>query len=252
MLAHSQFENRLGTDGLPRMPLMHCFTGQEPNHGRRIRTHFQPQSSSGKLGRKPATRWFDWPFTPMPRSDNTTCTSGLRLSSTAVSHGFAVARYSSSSFGSHGGQLALRTSVNWIQARQLLHQISLPSHAMEKHAARSTIDPAWIQQTAPRRRVPRGMAARSSESRKARWNTVALQRKWSVRFNQSTFGRIGHCGNCCMPRLGRVAEATAGQGGGTAGPATSCSVPILTTMINAMSWRPLPTCATPSMLLHSV
>ena len=32
-----------------------------------------------------------------------------------------------------------------------------------------------------------------------------------------------------MPRLGRVAEAKPGQGGGTAGPATSCSVPALTT-----------------------
>ena len=45
--------------------------------------------------------------------------------------------------------------------------------------------------------------------------TSEALRKWSVRFNQATFGRIGSCGHCCMPRLGRVAEAKPGQGGGT-------------------------------------
>ncbi len=37
----------------------------------------------------------------MPRSDHTICTSGRRPTSTAVSHGFVVTRYSSPPFGSH-------------------------------------------------------------------------------------------------------------------------------------------------------
>lgn len=58
---------------------------------------------------KPATRQFDWPFTPMPHSNNSNCTSGQCPTSTAVSHSFIVTRYSSPSFGSHGRTLSLRT-----------------------------------------------------------------------------------------------------------------------------------------------
>jgi len=38
----------------------------------------------------------------MPHSGYTICTSEQRLTSTAVSHGFIIARYSSPPFGSHG------------------------------------------------------------------------------------------------------------------------------------------------------
>lgn len=51
---------------------------------------------------KPATRWFDWPFTPMPHSGYTICTSEQLLTSTTVSHGFIMEWYSSPPFGSHG------------------------------------------------------------------------------------------------------------------------------------------------------
>ena len=111
----------------------------------------------------------------MPRSDNTICTSGLRPASTAVSHGFAVARYSSPSFGSHGGHLALRTSVHWIQARQLLHQTGC--HCAPGRATRSTIGPAWTEAaprcTEPLRqghtlfRVPKGAVKRSSTAERS-------------------------------------------------------------------------------------
>jgi len=92
---------RIGRGGTPpQKPLMRCFTGHNPQSTRIKLT--RPQLSWGKLQRKPATRRFDWPFTPMPRSDYTICTSGQLPASITVSHDFAVTRYSSPPFGSHG------------------------------------------------------------------------------------------------------------------------------------------------------
>ena len=50
---------------------------------------------------KPATRWFDESFAPMPCCDERFARQQQAPASTTVSHGFAVAGYSSPPFGSN-------------------------------------------------------------------------------------------------------------------------------------------------------
>jgi len=80
-------------------PLMRCFTGRNQEHIGKGWIHHRlcverhtndliciwAQLSWGKLRREPATRWLDWPFTPMPRSGYTICTSEQR---TSLHHSF--------------------------------------------------------------------------------------------------------------------------------------------------------------------
>jgi len=101
--AHSQFENRSRSRGSPESCLS-CVALPDVTTTKWLRIPYLHLSPAilRELRREPATRWLDWPFTPMPHSGYTICTSEQRPASTTVSHGFTVGRYSSPPFGSHG------------------------------------------------------------------------------------------------------------------------------------------------------
>lgn len=64
-----------------------------------------------------------WVFRPYAQLRRTICTSVLRPASTTLSHGFAVAGYSSPPFGSRHHVLALRTMSNKTRVRCLLQAV---------------------------------------------------------------------------------------------------------------------------------
>lgn len=112
----------------------------------------------------------------MPRSGYTICTSEQRPTSTTVSHGFVVERYSSPPFGSHGPRKHSKPCPLDFRSGDPMQEITpvAPAgsrlSALQRHTRGGSIDPAWASGSA--RLGPRGVShrrCRTPERRPSTW-----------------------------------------------------------------------------------